>query len=208
MKNILCYGDSNTWGYNPVDSTRYDEETRWPMVMKSKLGENFNIIEDAFNGRSVFDLSPVDPRGNGLEWIKKSILDYPDIYLAVIFLGMNDIFSITETPLWAIAGGIKRIIETIEDAYLKKNAAAPKILIIAPPPFNDEFEGSQFYELSINKSRCFGTTYRELASETGSYFIDASDIVKTSDIDGSHLDAENHIKLGNYLSYFIKREIR
>lgn len=28
--NILCYGDSNTWGFPPGDGRRFDDETRWP----------------------------------------------------------------------------------------------------------------------------------------------------------------------------------
>ena len=27
-KRIICFGDSNTWGYDPVSGSRYDENTR------------------------------------------------------------------------------------------------------------------------------------------------------------------------------------
>ena len=39
--NILCFGDSNTWGYNPVTGGRYDENTRWPMRMQQILGDEY-----------------------------------------------------------------------------------------------------------------------------------------------------------------------
>ena len=29
MKRILCFGDSNTWGFAPKDGYRFDENTRW-----------------------------------------------------------------------------------------------------------------------------------------------------------------------------------
>ena len=29
MKKIICYGDSNTFGYNPKDGSRFDENIRW-----------------------------------------------------------------------------------------------------------------------------------------------------------------------------------
>ena len=29
MKNILCFGDSNTWGYDPVTGSRYAYDVRW-----------------------------------------------------------------------------------------------------------------------------------------------------------------------------------
>ena len=45
-KRIVCFGDSNTWGYDPVNHTRYDEETRWTMVLQSLLGEEYQMIEE------------------------------------------------------------------------------------------------------------------------------------------------------------------
>lgn len=29
MNAILCFGDSNTWGYDPVTKERYPSEMRW-----------------------------------------------------------------------------------------------------------------------------------------------------------------------------------
>ena len=34
MKKILCYGDSNTFGYNPYDASRYNEHTRWTAILQ------------------------------------------------------------------------------------------------------------------------------------------------------------------------------
>lgn len=50
-KRILCFGDSNTWGYDPRGG-RYDEETRWPMRLQRLLGEGFTVVEEGFNGRT------------------------------------------------------------------------------------------------------------------------------------------------------------
>ena len=51
-KRILCFGDSNTWGYNPVGGARYDDETRWPMRMQHVLGNDYSVIEEGLNGRT------------------------------------------------------------------------------------------------------------------------------------------------------------
>lgn len=37
MKKILCYGDSNTFGYNPANGLRFDENNRWSGILKSTL---------------------------------------------------------------------------------------------------------------------------------------------------------------------------
>ena len=39
MKKILCYGDSNTFGYNPYDASRYNEHTRWTAILQNILGK-------------------------------------------------------------------------------------------------------------------------------------------------------------------------
>ena len=49
---VLCYGDSNTWGCigkwveSDEPSARYDADTRWPTVLQQELGENFHVIEE------------------------------------------------------------------------------------------------------------------------------------------------------------------
>ena len=42
---ILCIGDSNTWGYNPVNGQRY--ERRWTKVLAELMPEN-EIIEERY----------------------------------------------------------------------------------------------------------------------------------------------------------------
>ena len=49
MKTILCYGDSNTWGYNAETTGRYPPETRWPNVMARELGDGYTVIPEGLN---------------------------------------------------------------------------------------------------------------------------------------------------------------
>ena len=39
-KTILCYGDSNTWGYSPATQDRYARDERWTGVLRQKLGDD------------------------------------------------------------------------------------------------------------------------------------------------------------------------
>ena len=52
MKKILCYGDSNTFGFNPENGKRLDENSRWSGILKSEL-KNFEIIEQGLNNRTA-----------------------------------------------------------------------------------------------------------------------------------------------------------
>ena len=37
MKRILCFGDSNTWGYRPDGQGRFDVPKTWPGIMATNL---------------------------------------------------------------------------------------------------------------------------------------------------------------------------
>ena len=45
-KRIMCFGDSNTWGANPSDGSRYPEDVRWTGVLQQTLGEGYQVIEE------------------------------------------------------------------------------------------------------------------------------------------------------------------
>ena len=49
MTTILCYGDSNTYGYNPVNGLRYPKDVRWTGVLQKLLGEQYAVIEEGCN---------------------------------------------------------------------------------------------------------------------------------------------------------------
>lgn len=69
MKRILCYGDSNTWGFIPGSGVRYPETIRWTRVMAGELGNGYEIIEAGLSGRTtVFDDS-FNPMLNGLTFL-------------------------------------------------------------------------------------------------------------------------------------------
>ena len=53
MTTILCYGDSNTYGYNPVNGLRYPKDVRWTGVLQKLLGEQYAVIEEGCNGRTT-----------------------------------------------------------------------------------------------------------------------------------------------------------
>lgn len=64
MIRILCYGDSNTWGYIPGTGKRFDENTRWTKRLQTLLGDEYEIIEEGLRGRNVGHDFDFYPRGN------------------------------------------------------------------------------------------------------------------------------------------------
>ena len=70
MTTILCYGDSNTYGYNPVNGLRYPKDVRWTGVLQKLLGEQYAVIEEGCNGRTTVFEDIAEPWKAGLGYLK------------------------------------------------------------------------------------------------------------------------------------------
>ena len=60
MKNILCFGDSNTYGESPEGNGRYPRDVRWTGLLQKALGEEYYVIEAGLNGRTTVWDDPVE----------------------------------------------------------------------------------------------------------------------------------------------------
>ena len=51
MKQIIAFGDSNTWGLNPVLRSRYPENVRWTGLVRKRLSrEGIVLVEEGLCG--------------------------------------------------------------------------------------------------------------------------------------------------------------
>src|SRR5919202_2797029 len=67
-KRIMVYGDSNTWGYIPVESgttTRYPEDVRWTGVFRAALGPGYEVIDEGLSARTTDLPDPSLPQSSG-----------------------------------------------------------------------------------------------------------------------------------------------
>lgn len=54
MKQILCFGDSNTWGYDGESRERLPFKVRWTgRLQKAYEGKDVRIIEEGLCGRTT-----------------------------------------------------------------------------------------------------------------------------------------------------------
>ena len=196
MKSILCYGDSNTWGYNPKTAERVDYDSRWPGVLSSTLGKGYYIIEEGLPGRTTVCDDPVEEVMSGKNYLIPCILSHmPD--LVIIMLGTNDLkyrFSLTASD---ISKGAKLLVNMV----LNSNAGpggncSPHVLLIAPPPVSKLTAFAEMFMDAKEKSLKMGEYYSTVAQECGCHFLDAGKIVNSSDIDGVHLEQSQHEILG------------
>ena len=208
MQHILVYSDSLSWGIIPTTRRRLPFDKRWPGVMEIALcssGNKVRVIEDCLNGRRTVWDDPFKPGRNGLVGLAQRIEIHSPLELVVLMLGTNDFQSMHEHNAWHSSQGILALITAIRTAPIEPGMPVPQILVVAPPaiqtpkgPIAPKFEGGE--------RKCLGlaAAYRKVCEEADCHFFDAGSVITSSNVDGVHVDAEQHLTLGNELSQVVR----
>ena len=205
MKTILCYGDSNTWGYDPATQDRFARDKRWPGALRQALGEDYLVIEEGLNGRTTVWDDPIEGYKNGKEYLIPCLESQRPLDLVVIMLGTNDLKMRFSAPAYDIANGAGVLVDVVQRSSAGPDDQAPKVLLLAPPPvtkltdFADMFTGAEL------KSKQFSQQYRRVAEEYGCEFLDTATVIVSSALDGIHFEAGEHRKLGQAVAQRIQQ---
>ena len=204
MMNILCFGDSNTWGYSPQDGSRHSPDVRWTGVLQKSLGANYRVIEEGLNGRTTFINEEGDearPLRSGSDVLQVILESHRPLDFVTIMLGTNDLKLEFNLTVEQIAQGAKELCETVLNSeYLADNL--PQILLISPTHIGSTIMSDQeeFFNQAREKSHRFAEYYQKAALELGIHFLDAAKIIEPSEGEGVHWDADQHIKFGKVLA--------
>lgn len=208
MKTILCYGDSNTFGFIPENAMRYPEHVRWTGVLQHELGNEYNIIEEGCNGRTTVYDDPCEEWKNGKTYIKPCLNSHKPIDVIILMLGSNDMKVVFNATAEDAANGVSEIINIIKEFTKNKQGYVPKIILVSPPHISPiaigGCFGNDFDEKSCSESKLFSRFYGEAAKNTDSVFVDAAKLVEPSGVDGLHLSIESHKILGVALAEVVK----
>jgi len=203
MPRILCYGDSNTWGYAtvPRPDGRYSDAERWPRVMATTLGPSWTVIEEGLNGRTTVHPDPIEGMWlDGSSTFTAILRSHMPLDVVAIMLGTNDLKAKFSVGPYDIAGGIGVLLKQLARAEAGRNLGAPKALVICPPPILSTFgEAPLFAEMLLGgheKSLRLRPHYERIAQEAGAAFLDAGEHITSSAFDGIHLDPEMQTRLG------------
>ena len=204
-KFILCFGDSNTWGYSPDGVTRYNSSVRWPSVMQSKLDADFKVIEEGNCGRTTIYDDPEVPDRNGIKSFPTILEAHAPLDLVIIMLGTNDLKNCYSASAMDIAKSLKKLTQIVLSHDLLQNHM-PEILVIAPPPIAnaDKSRFKPTYINGIKESFKIGSTITEYFKDTNIKTFDAGEYIKSSTRDGIHLEPSEHIKLGELIAQKVK----
>lgn len=200
MKKVLCYGDSNTFGFNPYDNSRFDETIRWTSRLKNLLGEDVDVIEEGANNRTGFVNNPAGFLFSAQRHFPKIISKIPKLDLLILAVGTNDLQFLFDVNFKTVEKGLETLI-------LEAKNRASSIILIPPVELSEDvlkgFFKNQFDETSIAKSKKVGREYRKLANVYGCKMFDINNFVHPSSTDGLHYDEDGHKKIAENLYSFI-----
>ena len=200
MKDILCYGDSNTWGADAADdSRRFPWPARWPGVLQRELGDGYHVVEDGLGGRTTRYDDPTLPGRSGKESLAAALEVHAPLDLVVFMLATNDI-SYAHLTAADAADGAAELAHLVQRSEFGPDGAAPRVLLVCPPPVGP-FDRNWRPELwegvgAAEKSRALPREFARVAAALGVPWMDAGARIATSALDGWHLEASQHELLG------------
>ena len=182
--NVVLYGDSNTYGYNP-NNERY--VNRYGNVLKELLGSDYIVHEEGLVGRTtIYD----DYRKNrkALDSVYLDLKKYERIDLLIIMLGTNDFKKNNAKNAISLASAMNKLIDKIESFKI-----TDKILLISPILLDENIENldSEYDYNSYLLSKDASLIYKNISIQNDLLFFDAKEVANPG-IDGEHLTEEGH----------------
>ena len=206
---VLCYGDSNTYGYDPYTYSRYPYKDRWTTILAEMLGERYEVIPEGLNGRTTAYDRPGADWKNGAGSFVASLGTHKPVDYLVIMLGTNDCNDELGLTAERIADGMEKLVKLTEQETPGLQGYIPEVIVVAPAAIQEDFENSPFAdkltEESVQKSCDLGPLYRNIAVKHLCKFIDATEGPEVSE-DCEHLTVKGHRQLAELIYDEINRD--
>ncbi|NTW71241.1 MAG: SGNH/GDSL hydrolase family protein [Eubacteriaceae bacterium] len=201
---ILCFGDSNTWGYDPETGNRFPKNIRWTGILQEKLGDGYEIIEEGLNGRTTVFKDPFQWTHDreGSKYLPTCLMSHRPLDVVIILLGTNDMKAIYNADAWTIAKGVGTLVDVVKT--LLSGEESPKVIVISPPNTSKFSDFALQFLGADEKIKDIPQEYRRMAQEKGVSFLNATQWVMASQVDGIHLDEEGHMILAEKVYEYLK----
>lgn len=208
-KTIVCFGDSNTHGYNSRIIGRFTEDERWTCLLQKYLGDEYHVIEEGMEGRTTVYEDPLFEGLCGIKAMYPVLMTHKPVDLLIIMLGTNDVKQRFNSTPANIAKGLEYLVNKALDTEVAFRDYKPNILIMTPPPIEKGYETTDIYgEMGANcveKSEALAPLYADVAKRLNCHYLDLMSIkgMCMYPYDYMHLSLESHDLLAKKLAEIV-----
>lgn len=180
-RRLLCYGDSNTYGYDPRSylGGRYPESIRWTGLLR---GYGWEVCNEGENGWSI-------PRSEREIDMTIQTLCCVEADVLTIMLGSNDLLQTSCLSARECSGRMEHFLSALLHADSWERTR--KILLIAPPPMA---LGTWVQDMETITISCrLAESYNDTAQLLDINFADAGGWGIDLTFDGVHFSEAGHL---------------
>ena len=189
MRTVLCFGDSNTWGFDPETDGRRPWDRCWPGFLQQRLGPGYRVVEEGLNGRTSCFEDPLCRDRNGRAMLGPLLESHSPVDMLVLMLGTNDMKHRFGLSAYDVARGVQVL---VQDAW-QSDFPPRRILWICPPRLTVvRAAGAAEFQNAGEKSARLAQFCEPLARESGALFLNAGSVVSGDRLDGVHLTEAEH----------------
>jgi len=205
---LVCFGDSNTHGSPPWSgepAPRYGPDVRWPGVLAAALGPSWRVHEEGLPGRTTVYPDPVEGGHlSGLAALPVVLGTHSPIDVLVIMLGTNDLKARFAVGAAEIATSVETLVHAGRAFCTATGRPVPRILLVAPAAITEVGEIGEQFAGGAEKSRRLTAALHAAAERLAVDFLDAGAHIRTSAVDGVHLDPDAHRALGEAVAAAVR----
>lgn len=191
MKRIVCFGDSNTWGYVPgaAGLCRYDEDVRWTGIVQERLGTRARILEFGLCGcESGLKRRNKCFNANAQELFPSVLFAQLPVDIVVLMLGTNDLKAANGWQPGDTAKNLRSLL-----AATRTLSPATATVLATPVILRDGIESdAEFTRDAIAQSRRCAQEVADLARAEHIPLFDTNAVVHELGADGCHFTPDAH----------------
>lgn len=210
MYTIVCFGDTNTWGYDNRTGERLPYHERWTGILNEKLGSEYYVVEEGLAGRTTVNEDPIEQHKCGREHIYPCLLSHEPIDVFVMMLGQVELKSRFSLTAYDIAMGVEELVQIVLNSKSGPHKKAPKIILISPVQVGDISGTNMEHWFPANgtkeRSILFPKLFKEITEKYHIEFLEASSVAKTAE-DAIHMANESHEDFACQVTQMIKNMV-
>lgn len=218
VKRLLCFGDSNTWGYlgdtlsekgNPL---RLPPSQRWTGCLQRELGADYLVIEEGLSGRTVLVSDPAWAHESlsraGHPQLLVAMESHLPVDLLIYMLGTNDCREILQLSAREI---VAQILYSLQQAkrFSEELEHPTQLLCLGPLCIDKLYENRPVFDVMgrgcAEKSQELLVRLALACEQAQIPFFDINPYCFASAGDGLHIDKSCHPTLAKVLAEPIRR---